>query len=144
MRPYTTYQLLLHVERPVQVTVGKLGTYRFARGYYLYTGSAKRNLRARLLRHLSRHKKLRWHIDYLLHAPAVRIVDICLSMQPECMLNQHTSGEISVRHFGSSDCRSGCGSHLKYAGLTPDRVWSDSDREGRRSRHHDRVRPSPP
>lgn len=124
---YTSYQLLLHVEHPVTVCMGKLGVHRFSRGYYVYTGSARRNMRARLLRHLSRDKKLHWHIDYLLRAAPVQIVDVYLSEEPECVLNQRVHGTIPVKHFGASDCRAGCGSHLKYAGVFPDHDWTGND-----------------
>ena len=33
------YTLLLHVNKEVTVTVGKLGKPRFPKGYYSYTGS---------------------------------------------------------------------------------------------------------
>jgi Uri superfamily endonuclease len=68
----------------------------------------------RINRHFSKKKKLRWHIDYLLNSPGVRITDSWTSSLPECRLNQSTRGEIIVNGFGSSDCRNGCGSHLKF------------------------------
>jgi hypothetical protein len=34
--------------------------------------------------------------------------------EPECLINRNTPGEILVAGFGASDCRAGCGSHLKY------------------------------
>jgi Uri superfamily endonuclease len=36
--------------------------------------------------------------------------------EEECILNQKASGEIIVAGFGSSDCKNGCKSHLKYLG----------------------------
>lgn len=111
-----SYQLHITVSRPRILSIGRLGTLRFPAGRYLYTGSARRNLIARVRRHLSRDKKLRWHIDYLLTAHAVKVVDVTLSHEAECPLNQCVTGEIIAPAFGASDCRAHCGSHLKWLG----------------------------
>jgi Uri superfamily endonuclease len=112
----TTYQLLIDVPRPVRVTIGSLGTFAFRAGRYLYTGSAKRHLDARIARHLRQEKTLRWHIDYLLAAPGVRVVEVRRSRRSECALNRAAGGSIPVAGFGASDCRAGCGAHLRYLG----------------------------
>lgn len=125
---FTCYQLLIHKERDTCVQVGRLGFRDFPRGYYVYTGSARKNLSHRVLRHVSRTRKLRWHIDYLLDAPDVQVVDVSILSGSECSLNQHTRGSIPAPGFGSSDCREGCGSHLKYLGITiPCDDWPGSD-----------------
>jgi Uri superfamily endonuclease len=111
-----TYQLLIEVPRQTRVTVGKLGIVDFPAGYYVYTGSARRNFQARVNRHLSAEKKMRWHIDYLLAARGVRIRKVFSHAQEECEINQRVPGVVTVAGFGSSDCRSGCGSHLKRLG----------------------------
>jgi len=111
-----TYQLHIQLTRSVAITVGRLGRFHFPAGQYIYTGSAKRNLEARIQRHLSKHKKLRWHIDYLLTHRDVQVVQVQRSRKEECDWNQKTSGKIIVAGFGASDCRAGCGSHLKYVG----------------------------
>jgi len=108
-----TYQLLIEVSAPVRVCVGRFGTFDFPAGIYCYTGSARRNLEARLRRHLSASKALRWHIDYLLAAPGVRILEVRRHPVAECLINQRTVGAMPVPGFGASDCRAGCGSHLK-------------------------------
>ncbi len=113
-RPLRSYQLLIELQRPCRVRIGCLGAFAFPPGRYVYTGSARRNLESRVRRHLSRHKRLRWHIDYLLAAAGVRVVRVRLSGAKECRLNRRTCGRVLVPGFGSSDCRSGCGSHLKY------------------------------
>jgi Uri superfamily endonuclease len=59
---------------------------------------------------------LRWHIDYLLAAPGVAIAEEVRSDADECTLNQATAGDIPAPGFGASDCKHGCGSHLKYLG----------------------------
>ncbi len=111
-----TYQLYICVAGPVTVRVGALGTFAFAAGYYVYTGSAKRHMAARIRRHQTRHKPLRWHIDYLIAAPGVSVVEVARFGADECPLNQATQGTIPVSGMGASDCRAGCGSHLKYTG----------------------------
>jgi len=115
-RDCCSYQLIIEVGRDLELEVGALGRCRFPAGTYVYTGSARRNLEARVRRHLRRDKSLRWHIDYLLLAPDVRIVEVQFSKLPECQLNARNGGEIPVPGFGASDCRRGCGSHLKRNG----------------------------
>lgn len=96
--------------------MGRLGTFDFPAGRYVYTGSAKRYFQARIHRHLRQEKTLRWHIDYLLTAPGVTVTSVQSSSADECGLNQSTGGTVVVPGFGASDCRRGCGSHLKYLG----------------------------
>lgn len=119
MRRSRTYQLTIEVAKPVTVAVGRLGDTTFPAGCYVYTGSAKRNLIARVARHLSAHKRNRWHIDYLLSAPGVRITNVRFFARSECALNRATKGDVVVRGFGASDCRMGCGAHLKYINAVP-------------------------
>jgi len=109
-----TYQLLIEVTEPVRVCVGRLGTFDFPAGRYAYTGSALRNFETRVNRHLSTAKRMHWHIDYLLAAPGVRVVEVQRYNEAECLINKRTEGEIPVTGFGASDCRAGCGSHLKW------------------------------
>lgn len=112
----TCYQLIIEVARDIDVTIGRLGRFRFAAGCYVYTGSARRNLEARIARHLRQNKALRWHIDYLLTAPGVTVTNVRRSRRAECALNRAVRGSLPVPGFGASDCRAGCGSHLKYLG----------------------------
>jgi Uri superfamily endonuclease len=108
-----TYQLAIETKRAMRIQVGRLGEFLFPAGHYVYTGSARRGLEARIRRHLSGDKRLHWHIDYLLAAPGVQITGVSTFDATECALNRRTPGEIVVEGFGSSDCASGCGSHLK-------------------------------
>lgn len=116
MTDHCTYQIEFRLSRKLWIEVGSLGRFLFPAGRYVYTGSARRNLRARVARHLRRDKTLRWHIDYLLSQPWAHVLDTRSSGENECELNQSVRGEIIVRGFGASDCRRGCGSHLKYLG----------------------------
>ena len=119
-----TYALVLRLEGREQITVGKLGTFAFPTGYYLYLGSAlgPGGLEARLARHRRRDKKLRWHIDYLLeHAQLVEVWSAASTDKLECLwaqaARQLPDGAIPVPGFGSSDCR--CPSHLIYLARKP-------------------------
>lgn len=116
VREPISYQLWIEVSVPLRIAVGRLGLVELAPGRYVYTGSAKRALESRIARHLCGAKTLRWHIDYLLHAPGVRVTRVSRSNRPECQLQQATPGQVPVLGFGSSDCHAGCGSHLKYLG----------------------------
>lgn len=114
---HRTYQLLIEVTDTLQVRIGSLGLLEFPAGYYVYTGSALRNFEARVNRHLSKSKKLHWHIDYLLAAPGVEVREVRRLTERECVVNQRIAGGIVAMRFGASDCHSGCGSHLKRVDL---------------------------
>jgi Uri superfamily endonuclease len=119
-----TYALVLRLEGSEEISVGKLGTFAFPAGYYLYVGSAlgSGGLEARLARHRRRGKKSRWHVDYLLeHAQLVEVWSIASTDKLECRWAQSArqlpGSEIPVPGFGSSDCR--CLSHLIYLARKP-------------------------
>lgn len=121
-----TYQLLIHLNQPVRLQIGRLGEFDFPAGDYVYTGSAKRNFEARIARHMRYDKTLRWHIDYLLDAMEARVTSVVRAERDECEMNQAHPGVVLVPGFGASDCRNGCGSHLKYLGtLLPASAKSD-------------------
>lgn len=113
---HTTYQLHIVVRKAVQIQIGALGLFGFPPGRYVYTGSARKNLEARIARHRNADKKLRWHIDYLLSHPDVYITRVDTSIEDECTWNQAVGGGVVVPRFGASDCRAGCRSHLRYLG----------------------------
>ena len=113
-----SYALVLQLSDQCEFTVGKLGTFLFAAGYYVYFGSALNSLEGRLQRHLRPDKKLHWHIDYLTRA--ARIMEVWWTRnesRQECAWTQlalrHTDVIAPIRGFGSSDCRH-CPSHLVY------------------------------
>ena len=116
MHSTISYQLHIRITQPLHIRIGALGLHHFPAGRYIYTGSAKRAMQQRLLRHLRYNKSLRWHIDYLLHHPASIVTQVCRFEDKECQLNQATKGEIVVPGFGASDCRNGCKAHLLYIG----------------------------
>ncbi|HET6515984.1 MAG TPA: DNA/RNA nuclease SfsA [Thermodesulfovibrionales bacterium] len=107
------YILILHLKRGKGVAVGGLGVTTFQRGYYLYIGSAKKNLTQRIKRHKSRRKRLFWHVDYLREkADFVAALPIRSSLQRECEIARalREISDWTVPRFGSSDCL--CESHL--------------------------------
>jgi Uri superfamily endonuclease len=111
-----TYQLQITLSAPCSIRVGRLGMFDFPAGRYIYTGSARRNLEARIARHQRADKKLRWHIDYLLASPRALVTGVARFAETECVVNQRSEGATLVPGFGASDCRAGCGSHLKFLG----------------------------
>ncbi len=129
------YILLLHLQGETRVRVGRLGEFTFPPGWYAYVGSARKGLKARASRHLTREKHARWHIDYLTpHATEIRVVLVPSREPPECFLSKHVleTGKIVVKGFGASDCP--CPSHLAYLGESSIRrthsagTWCNSPR----------------
>lgn len=110
-----SYQLHINIKKDIEIDVGKFGRFKFPKGNYIYTGSAKQNIDRRIARHKSKSKdkKLHWHIDFLLNNENAKITKVEKSDDAECILNQKTAGDIIVVGFGSSDCKHGCRSHLK-------------------------------
>ncbi len=100
---------------PQSISVGKLGEVFLGPGGYLYVGSARRTLAARIRRHCLPEKKRRWHIDYLLHGGALHLEEIWVAGHiAECRL---AAGllllpQVSVpkARLGASDCR--CPAHF--------------------------------
>jgi Uri superfamily endonuclease len=109
-----SYQLKIKLNKKIKLQIGKLGEFLLKKGIYIYTGSAKKNIDARIKRHLCNNKKLHWHIDYLLLNKNVKVIDVNKSNKFECDLNNETDGKIIIHGFGSSDSKAGCKSHLKF------------------------------
>lgn len=111
------YFIIFRLEDDRVIEVGKLGEIQFKKGYYVYTGSAKKGFSKRVKRHFSKKKKLRWHVDYLsIHANAVEAY--------RCLADEHQLAELAsgfmegIKGFGSSDCK--CYSHLFYSESYPE------------------------
>lgn len=109
-----TYCLLIEKTTSGAIAIGRLGKFQFPGGYYVYTGSGRRGLEARINRHISKEKRLRWHIDYLL--AEARVKAVYLFDEGECEVNRRVfslpGSSLLVKKFGSSDCS--CASHLAY------------------------------
>lgn len=135
---YHLYVLVLELPTGENIKVGKKGEFYFPPGYYVYVGSAKKNIEARVARHIQKKKKKRWHIDYLttLATPVVLKL-LCgedlkeyskffnyefeVGLKDECklaaFLADNMKGKVIVRGFGATDC--GCKSHLYYFNYKP-------------------------
>ena len=124
-----SYALWLNLSQTHDLTIGRLGTFTFSAGDYIYLGSARGpgGLWARLGRHLRGDGKPHWHIDGLREMASVRGFGywvhgrrdtIYRVSTTECTWSQSLSSipkaSIPVPGFGASDCRSGCAAHLVY------------------------------
>ncbi|MEF8856922.1 MAG: GIY-YIG nuclease family protein [Haloplanus sp.] len=111
-----TYTLLIDLPRPVELSVGALGTHRFPAGAYAYTGSA---LGSGGFARVDRHRRVasgdhdvrHWHVDYLTGHPDTTLVDVVTSVgaDAECAIARRLP-DGPVEGFGASDCT--CRSHL--------------------------------
>jgi Uri superfamily endonuclease len=109
------YCLIVKLAKDSEIKVGKLGTYFFEKGHYVYVGSAMNGLNQRIERHLKEKKKMHWHIDYLLkYAKIIDVLEIKNNKKLECFIASKVEqlSEGLVVGFGCSDCK--CESHLFY------------------------------
>lgn len=107
------YLLVLRLNRARRLQVGRLGSVAFPAGYYVYVGSARKGLEARIRRHLRRRKRMHWHVDYLRAvADSARALPIRSSRRDECSLARALARalEPAAPGFGASDCA--CPTHL--------------------------------
>jgi len=110
-----------------KIRIGRLGSFIFPAGYYIYTGSAFGGLDSRLRRHLEgpHSGRLNWHVDYLsIQAEDKSFAVVCRVGASECGLNRAVGllpqAVTIASGFGSSDCS--CASHLHYIGRP---FWPD-------------------
>jgi sugar fermentation stimulation protein A len=98
-----------------------LGRIQFKKGWYVYTGSARKNLSQRIQRHLRRiRKKKHWHLDYLIPAAAlINAFPVMSYRNLECDMARALKalGGTGIQGFGCSDCS--CPSHLYYFSNPP-------------------------
>lgn len=98
-----------------------LGNHYFSMGYYYYVGSAQLNLDHRIKRHITKSKKLHWHIDYITSNKFTHITNVYIlnnfTKEFECKivedLYNHFNMQFPIKSFGNSDCKI-CKSHLLY------------------------------
>lgn len=141
--------LALQVTGDKRLQIGRLGTFTFRQGFYLYTGSAMGagGVAARLRHHSRMSANPRWHLDYLRRQARPATAWVCFDeTRRECEWAEKLR-ELSVSHdgpkgFGASDCR--CPSHLLHietpdlktvlaivkTRLSPDRVLTEDDLRG--------------
>lgn len=109
------YLFIMKLENDTEIEVGDLGKVSFEKGFYIYVGSARKNLSARIERHKRLRKNMHWHIDYLrqvadFHAALpLRSAD---DLECELAATIKALAEGEVPSFGSTDCH--CSSHLLY------------------------------
>jgi sugar fermentation stimulation protein A len=101
------YLLVLRNPGTFKQGVGAIGDRIFKKGFYIYVGSAKKNLQERVLRHERKQKKVHWHIDYVFPG-RMNLIRSYLIRSGEDLESQVASSlmDISdgyVRDFGSSD-----------------------------------------
>ena len=109
------YILGIVLDKDIELKIKSLGKINFKKGFYLYVGSAKRNFKARINRHLIKKKKKFWHIDYLLSLNEAKIKEIWITNKiKECQIANflNKEGYNFINRFGSSDCK--CPSHLFF------------------------------
>ncbi|WP_461864741.1 GIY-YIG nuclease family protein [Thermococcus sp.] len=123
-----SYLLVIMLEKE-QTVKTKRREFRLGRGFYVYVGSAMNSLEARVRRHFMRHKRLHWHIDFLLEkGKLLRAYLIPSSERLEEKLSRMVSryGE-SVEGFGASDVN--VPSNLYHFEKEPDDVLMNILRE---------------
>lgn len=122
-----SYVLVLHLDGPKSMFIGKLGKYSFKKGVYLYVGSAfgAGGLAGRLKHHLKPSKNPHWHIDYF--KQSAKIIEIWhtkredrLEHQWADILADMNDITIPVAGFGSSDCK--CRSHFFFVNIDKNQV----------------------
>ncbi len=119
-----TYCLVLRLDGDQRIALGRLGSFWFLGGWYLYLGSAlgPGGVRGRLRRYLRAERQRHWHMDYLLdHA---QVVGVLWAEQPErlecawaAQLRGWPGARVPVPGFGASDCR--CPGHLIHFAAEP-------------------------
>ncbi|MEM8531344.1 MAG: GIY-YIG nuclease family protein [Chloroflexota bacterium] len=122
-----TYLLILRLDTDLHdLSIGRLGSFHFTRGHYLYVGSAfgSGGLAARLAYH---HQPVKahphWHIDYVRpYADIVETWAVYCAVRLEQVwveaLDAMPDMTSPVRKFGASDSR--CYSHLLYTSERPE------------------------
>lgn len=107
------YMIVLQMEEDSTITVGSLGDVHFPKGYYVYVGSAKKNLDQRIAHHRALRKRKHWHMDYL--RSACRFTGAIPIRTSEDLEHKLAAALSRISHwtiegFGCTDCS--CTSHL--------------------------------
>ncbi len=101
-----TYALVIRLSKSEKIRIGRLGTFVFPSGFYVYVGSAfgPGGIEARVSRHLRKNKRKHWHIDYLLDKSEVTSIFFvrkkCEEKLAESLLEH---GWMVAPNFGASD-----------------------------------------
>ena len=111
-----SYMLVLENQQNQTINVGALGPIDLRSGFYVYIGSAMRNLDKRVKRHYKSRKKQHWHIDYLTRGKMEIIADYKIRrkdhIESELAQKVNKISFSKVEKFGASDSVEN--SHLFY------------------------------
>jgi sugar fermentation stimulation protein A len=109
-----SYLLILKLNRKMNLEFGrKENRQSFPAGFYIYVGSAMKNLTHRLERHRRLRKNKFWHIDYLREVSEfIAALPVRASEDLECSIAERMRGiaDWVIPGFGASDCA--CLGHL--------------------------------
>lgn len=126
------YALVLYLPEQQSIEVGRLGTFIFQPGFYVYIGSAfgPGGLAGRLKRHCrlptaTKQYKEHWHIDYLRrHSSVEQIWFAQVNRQQEHAwaetARQMPGASVPAAGFGASDCH--CRTHLFHFPQMPQAI----------------------
>jgi sugar fermentation stimulation protein A len=119
-----SYLIVLEIPKETAVETGSLGRIHFKPGWYVYAGSAMKNLTQRISRHQRKIRKQKhWHLDYLVpfSRGPITALPIRSYRNLECALSRELLGlgGKPVTGFGSSDCKNHCPAHLYYFPNSP-------------------------
>ncbi|MCF6270942.1 MAG: GIY-YIG nuclease family protein [Melioribacteraceae bacterium] len=115
------YILELFAEKDFSISAKKFIGFTFPKGYYYYVGSAQKNLKSRIARHLRRKKKVHWHIDHLTTHNSVKTLNSFIIPEAEKIIEaeiannfvNYFDAQIIVEGFGNSDTKE-TKTHLYY------------------------------
>ena len=99
-----TYLILIRLSHPVRVSRPRETVLE--KGVYAYVGSAMNSLTSRIKRHLTKGKKVHWHIDQLTEEGDVILFLGIIGGRLEEELSRFLAERFEVvEDFGSSDLR---------------------------------------
>ncbi len=107
------YFIILHLPEEKDIEIGSRGMMHFPAGYYVYVGSAKKNLDQRINHHRHLRKKMHWHMDYLRReADFIGAIPIRTKSELEHDMARAVSAisDWTIPSFGCTDCH--CATHL--------------------------------
>jgi Uri superfamily endonuclease len=123
------YLLVIFIAQNVTLKIGALSNIFFKKGFYIYVGSAQKNLKKRISRHFNKNKRRFWHIDYLLQNECVEPVMVYYKKSQkseECKTAEKLiEASKPIKYFGCSDCK--CISHLFRLSLSKDATFNSID-----------------
>ncbi len=116
------YILELFSPTTIRLNHKKFADKTLPKGYLFYVGSAQKNFIKRIERHITKNKKLHWHIDYLTTRSEIKLERIFIfpnaTKENECKLVSNLANIFHLEYpligFGNSDCNN-CKSHLLFS-----------------------------